>query len=133
MDRPRVAPYLTITPAAAGIAFYTNVFGAHQKAFVPSLDGMRIMHCELEINGGTLMLADAFPELTFTRPPVQGEPVTSSVSLEYDKSQEVDDIFARATALGAKSETAPTNSLWRTRFAVFRDPFGHRWILNAPL
>jgi uncharacterized glyoxalase superfamily protein PhnB len=133
MDRPRVAPYLTITPAAAGIAFYASVFGAQQRALMPSLDGLRIMHCELELNGGALMLSDAFPEFNYTRPPVPGEPVTASVSLEYDSAQEVDDIFARALSLGAKAETSPTNSFWGTRFAVFRDPFGHRWLLNAKL
>ncbi len=131
--RPRVSPYLTVTPAAAAIAFYTNVFGAQQRAFMPSIDGLRIMHCELNINGGSVMLADVFPEFGHTRPPLPGEPVTMSVSLEYDTPKEVDDVFARATSLGAKGENVPTNSFWGTRFAVFRDPFGHRWMLNAPV
>jgi uncharacterized glyoxalase superfamily protein PhnB len=100
---------------------------------MPSLDGLRIMHCELDINGGALMLSDAFPEFNYTRPPVPGEAVTASVSLEYDSAQEVDDIFARALSMGAKAETNPTHSFWGTRFAVFRDPFGHRWLLNATL
>ena len=104
--RPSVAPYLTVSPAFAAITFYTTVFGARQKALMPSFDGMRIMHCELEINGGSVMLADA---------------------------KTVDEIFAKATGLGAKGETSPANSFWGTRLATFRDPFGHRWILNAPL
>jgi PhnB protein len=131
--RPPVAPYLTVSPALAAIAYYTAVFGAQQKAFMPALDGLRVMHCELEINGGALMLADAFPEYGNTRMPLPGELATSSVSLEYDNAQKIDDIFRKATALGAKGETNPTNSFWGTRLAVFRDPFGHRWILNAPL
>ena len=60
MTRPRIAPYLTVTPAAAAIAFYTAAFGAKQRALMPSLDGLRIAHCELLINGGSVMLADAF-------------------------------------------------------------------------
>jgi PhnB protein len=55
------------------------------------------------------------------------------VSLEYAEAKMVDEIFAKATSLGAKGETNPTNSFWGTRVATFRDPFGHRWILNAPL
>ena len=55
-ERPKVAPYLTVTPAAAAIAWYVNAFGARQKAFMPAIDGVRVLHCELEINGGTLML-----------------------------------------------------------------------------
>lgn len=131
--RPPVAPYLTVTPALAAITYYVTVFGAQQKAIMPSLDGLRIMHCELSINGGSVMLADPFPEFGQTRPPVPGELVTSSVSLEFDEAKKVDDIFAKATGLGAKGETNPTNSFWGTRVATFRDPFGHRWILNAPL
>ena len=131
--RPAVAPYLTVSPAMAAIAFYTNVFGAEQRALMLALDGVRIAHCELSINGGALMLADAFPEFGQTRVPVPGDLSTSSVSLEFKTGAEVDTIFARAASLGAKGETTPTNSFWGTRLATFRDPFGHRWILNGPL
>ena len=67
-ERPPVAPYLTVTPAAAGIAFYTAAFGARQKALMPALDGVRIIHCELDINGGSVMVADAFPNSPAARP-----------------------------------------------------------------
>ncbi len=131
--RPPVAPYLTVSPALAAIGFYAAVFKAEQKAFMPALDGFRVLHCELAINGGTVMLSDAFPEFGQTRTPLPAELATSSVSLEYATGEEVDAIFAKATQHGAKAETSPTNSFWGTRVATFRDPFGQRWILNAPL
>lgn len=131
--RPPVAPYLTVSPALAAIAYYTAVFGAKQKAIMPAFDGLRIMHCELSINGGSVMLADAFPELGHTRMAVPGELATASVSLEFEQADMVDDVFAKATSLGGKPETSPTKSFWGTRFATFRDPFGHRWLLNGPL
>jgi uncharacterized glyoxalase superfamily protein PhnB len=131
--RPPVAPYLTVSPAMAAIGFYTAVFGAEQKALMPALDGLRVMHCELAINGGSIMLADAFPEFGNTRVPILNEPAIMSVSLEFPEAQKVDDTYERAISLGGKAETSPTNSFWGTRFATFRDPFGHRWILNAPL
>lgn len=133
MTRPRVAPYLTVSPAAAAIAFYTGAFDAKQRAIMPSVDGMRIAHCELLINGGSVMLADIFPEFAQTRVPMPGDIPTVSVSLEYDDAKQVDDICARASHLGAKIETQPMNSFWGTRYASLKDPFGHRWILNAPL
>lgn len=133
MMRPSVSPYLTVSPAHAAIAFYTTVFGAEQKAFMPALDGMRILHCELSINGGSIMLADAFPEFGQTRVAMPNEAATVSISVEYAEAKLVDEIFTKATTLGAKAETQPTNSFWGTRLATFRDPFGHRWILNAPL
>lgn len=131
--RPPVAPYLTVSPAAGAIGFYAAVFGAVQRALMPSIDGLRIMHCELSINGGTVMLSDAFPEFGKARSPMPGEPVTMSVSLEFASATEVDETFQRATRLGASGEMGPTNSFWGTRFAVIRDPFGHRWLMNGPL
>lgn len=131
--RPPVAPYLTVTPAAAAIAFYGAAFGAVQKALMPSLDGMRIMHCELTINGGSVMLSDAFPEMTKTRPPIPNDFASVSISLEFDSAEEVDDTVARCAKMGATTEMGPMNSFWGTRFAVVRDPFGHRWMLNGPL
>ncbi len=133
MNRPRVAPYLTVSPAAAAIAFYTGAFNARQRALMPSVDGLRIAHCELTINGGSVMLADFFPEFGQTRIPMPGDNATVSVSLEYDTGKEVDETCARAAKLGAKIETQPTNSFWGTRYASLRDPFGHRWVLNGPL
>jgi PhnB protein len=105
--RPPVAPYLTVSPALAAITFYTSVFNARQRALIP--------------------------EFGQTRVPLPGELAAVSVSLEYAEAKMVDEIFAKATSLGAKGETNPTNSFWGTRVATFRDPFGHRWILNAPL
>ena len=131
--RPAVAPYLTCSPALAAITFYKTVFDAEQVAYMPALDGMRALHCELLINGGSVMLADAFPEFGQTRVAIPGEPATVSISLEFETAKKVDDIYAKALGLGAKPETQPTNSFWGTRLATFRDPFGHRWILNAPL
>ncbi|MBL1256618.1 MULTISPECIES: glyoxalase/bleomycin resistance/extradiol dioxygenase family protein [Methylocystis] len=133
MNRPRVAPYLTVSPAAAAIAFYTGAFDAKQRALMPSVDGLRIAHCELLINGASVMLADFFPELGQTRVPMPGDSATVSISLEYDTGKQVDDTCSRAAKLGAKIETQPTNSFWGTRYATLRDPFGHRWILNGPL
>jgi len=133
MNRPRVSPYLTVSPAAAAIAFYTGAFNAKQRALMPSVDGLRIAHCELVINGGSVMLADFCPEFGQTRIPMPGDNATVSVSLEYDTGKEVDDTCARAAKLGAKIETQPTNSFWGTRYASLRDPFGHRWVLNGPL
>ena len=109
--RPPVAPYLTVSPAMAAIAFYTTVFGAKQQALMPALDGLRIMHCELTINGGSIMLADAFPEFGNTRVPIPGEPMSVSVSLEFETADEVDLIFKRAIGLGSKARpTRPTAS-----------------------
>ena len=58
-----ITPHLLIRDrrATEAIDFYTRAFGARELHRVPSDDG-RIMHCHLEINGGSLMLNDEFPE-----------------------------------------------------------------------
>lgn len=131
--RPPVAPYLTVSPAAAAIGFYVAAFGAVQKALMPALDGVRIMHCELEVNGGTVMLSDAFPEFGKIRAPLPGDLATVTVSLEFAEPGRVDEIVEKAAGLGATTEMGPMASFWGTRFAAIRDPFGHRWMLNCPL
>lgn len=131
-SRPPVAPYLTVSPAYVAIGFYITVFGARQIALMPTFDGLRVMHCQLEINGGAIMLADMLPELGQTRVPLPMDPATVSISLEYASAEALEDVHARALNLGAKAEMGPTDSFWGTRFASFRDPFGHRWLLNAP-
>ena len=79
------------------------------------------------------MLADAFPEFCKARTPLPGEPATMSVSLEFDSAALVDETVQNAAKLGAQTEMGPMNTFWGTRFAVIRDPFGHRWMLNGPL
>ena len=91
------------------------------------------MHCELTINGGSIMLADAFPEFGNTRVPVPGEPLTASVSLEFETADEVDLIFSARRSARQQGRDKPDQLFWGTRLATFSDPFGHRWILNAPL
>jgi PhnB protein len=34
---------------------------------------------------------------------------------------------------GCKSTMEPQDTFWEARFAMLIDPFGHRWMLNAPL
>jgi uncharacterized glyoxalase superfamily protein PhnB len=47
------------------------------------------------------------------------------------EAKQVDAWYARAVSNGAVPEMAPTNAYWGLRFAAVRDPFGHRWILQA--
>ena len=52
-----VVPYLNIDGASEASAFYQKAFGAKELARIPGQDGKRLMHCHLEINGGSLMIA----------------------------------------------------------------------------
>jgi PhnB protein len=41
--------------------------------------------------------------------------------------EDVDDVFQRALAAGAKAVQEPENHFYGDRVAMLDDPFGHRW------
>lgn len=126
-------PYLTINGAADAIAFYEKAFDAKEIARMPAQDGKRVMHASIEINGGTVMLSDEFPEFPGPPAPSATKPAPVSTVIHYSKPAEVDAIFKRATEAGCKTAMPPEDTFWDARFAMVRDPFGHSWMLNAPL
>ena len=131
-----VNPYLTIDGAADAIEFYKKAFGATENHRMPAEDGKRLMHAEIAINGGVVMMSDNFPEFCadgeVTMPTLEN-PAPIQVALHFKGPADVDAIYARAVGAGAKSVMEPADTFWNARFAVVADPFGHRWMLNAPL
>lgn len=129
------SPYLTVKGAAAAIDLYKKAFGAKEKGRMPAQDGRRLMHADLTINGGTVMLSDEFPEHGGPSAPApsNGIPPPVAVTIQYKKPADVDATFQRAVGAGCKSVMEPQDTFWDARFAVLTDPFGHRWMLNAPL
>ncbi|MET0568538.1 MAG: glyoxalase/bleomycin resistance/extradiol dioxygenase family protein [Hyphomicrobiaceae bacterium] len=131
-----VNPYLTVKGAADAIAFYQKAFGAEENARMPAQDGKRIMHACLTINGGAVMLSDEFPEYAehgATNAPSKDKPAPVATCLQLTKPAEVDAMYQRAVEAGCMTTMAPENTFWDARFAMLVDPFGHRWMLNAPL
>jgi PhnB protein len=122
-----VIPYLTIPDGrgAEAAEFYRALFGASEGVRMPAEDGKRLMHCELHFAGGTLYLSDDF----------QGSgsaPALASVFLGFDKAARVDELTAKAKTMGVTMIQEPQDMFWGDRFAMFRDPFGHRWQVGAP-
>ncbi|MFJ8584335.1 VOC family protein [Streptomyces sp. NPDC093595] len=119
---PRVTPYLCVDGAAAAIDFYAAVLGAEERMRMPAPDG-RIGHAELSLGNSVIMLADEFPEMGFRSPgAVGGTPVTLHVYVA-----DVDAVFARALARGARELSPVRNEFYGDRTGQFEDPYGHRW------
>ena len=53
--------------------------------------------------------------------------------MELNKPAEVDRMVANALAAGAVIEAAPEDRATELRRAALFDPFGHRWLIVAPL
>jgi PhnB protein len=131
-----ITPYLTVRGAADAIALYQRAFGAKENTRMPAKDGKRLMHAALTINGGTIMLSDEFPEFCGeegTLAPSPEKPAGVAVSITYGTPAEVDATFHRAVKAGCKATTQPQDMFFGMRFATVNDPFGHRWMLAAPL
>ena len=125
-DYPRVTPYLAVDGADAAIRFYGEVFGAKERMRIAAPDG-KIGHAELEIGSGLIMLSDAYPELDVRGPKeIGGTPVTVSIYVE-----DVDAVFARALAAGARSLRSVEDQFYGDRSGQFEDPFGHRWSVST--
>jgi PhnB protein len=124
-----VTPHLLIRDrrAAEAIGFYELAFAARVLHRVPSDDG-RIMHCHLEINGGSVMLNDDFPEY---RGGQSGEP-PSGVTLHL-QVEDADELWTDALAAGASVIMPLEDQFWGDRYGQIEDPFGHHWSIGAAL
>jgi PhnB protein len=119
---PRLSPYLCVDGAARAIDFYTEVLGASLKMRMDGPDGT-IGHAELALGDSIVMLADEYPDMGFLSPTrVGGTPVTLHTYVE-----DVDAVFERAVASGAKVLRPVENQFYGDRSGQFEDPFGHRW------
>jgi PhnB protein len=124
---PGVTPQLTVSDAEAAVRFYRNVFGADELLRNTGPDG-RIMHCELLVNGGRLLLHDDYsPARDQTPPALGGTAVTLHMYVD-----DVDAVYAAALAAGATEVRVPSDEFWGDRYAIVRDPFGHQWSLATP-
>jgi PhnB protein len=118
---PRVSPYLYYEDAAAAIEWLTAAFGFRERMRMPGEDG-RVMHAELELDGGVVMLATP-PRPEFKSPKAIG----ATLSSVYTYVDDVDAHFERARAAGAEIVQEPATMPYGDRHYGARDPEGHEW------
>src|SRR5215813_3755782 len=119
-----ITPYLVIKGAAQAIEYYKKVFGATEVVRMNGPDG-KIGHAELQIGDSHLMLADENPSMGqgYTSAATIGN---SPVSL-YVYIPDVDRVFEKAIAEGAKVLKPVQDQFYGDRSGFFQDPFGHLW------
>ncbi|AEI68908.1 VOC family protein [Corallococcus macrosporus] len=125
-DGPRLSLALVLKDAPAALDFYARAFGATEKYRLVEPSG-RVGHAEMDLGGVTLMLADEYPEYGIVGPQSRGG-TTCSLNLRVE---DVDAAAQRAIDAGATLERPIQNEFYGERAAHLRDPFGHRWALNA--
>ena len=122
-----VTPNLVVKGAGKAIEFYKKVFGAQELSRMPGPDGTTIMHAEIKIGDSIVMLNDEFPQMGARGPQsLGGSPVT--IHLYVD---DVDAVFAKATAAGATTTMPVADMFWGDRYGQLTDPFGHHWSIGT--
>ncbi|OYY69110.1 glyoxalase/bleomycin resistance/extradiol dioxygenase family protein [Sphingomonas sp. 28-63-12] len=127
-----LTPHITIAGnrAAEAIAFYVAAFGATEHERLLADDGQRLMHADVLINGGLLMLNDDFPEYHGPADVGAGPPSGVTLHLQVD---DADAWFARAVQAGARVKMPLADQFWGDRYGQVVDPFGYVWSIGAPI
>lgn len=122
-----VIPYLAIDGAREAIAFYRRAFGALMHGDVALMPGTeRVANASLVINGGVMMVSDAFPDMG--QPPAKGgHGFTMQLIVE-----DGDLWWDRAVEAGCEIVTPFAKQFWGDRYGLLRDRFGIDWALNEP-
>ena len=121
-----VTPYLIVKGGANAIEFYKKAFGATEIMRFEGPGGA-LGHAEIRIGNSPVMLADEYPDMGFRSPQTLGG---AGVSLMVYVEQ-VDAVFQRAIAAGAKELRAVQNQFYGDRSGTLQDPFGHVWTIST--
>ena len=119
-----LTPYLVCKGAAKAIEFYAKAFGAQETVRMPGPHGS-IAHAEVKIGNSMLMLSDENKE----RGQLSPESIGGSACSIMFYADDVDQVFNRAVAAGAKAEMPPADMFWGDRMGNIVDPFGHKWAI----
>lgn len=129
-NMPRLSPYLTVRDVDKALDFYERAFGFARGLTVPGSDG-RTAHAEASFLEAKIMLG---PENVHGNP--SKAPASSGVEPAvglYIYCDDVDGLFERATAAGAKADFPPQTMFWGDRICNLRDPDGHSWTFATNL
>jgi predicted enzyme related to lactoylglutathione lyase len=120
-------PYLAVRGARAALDWYAEVLGARLRGEPIIMPDGRVGHAELELAGGVIYLAEEHPEIGVRAPQPGGVPVSLVLTVA-----DLDDVVGSAVTAGARLDRGPYEG-YGHRNATVTDPYGHRWMLQAPL
>jgi uncharacterized glyoxalase superfamily protein PhnB len=123
-DCPWLSPYLTVRDPDAALDFYSRAFGFSKKIAMPGPSG-QTDHAEMTHREALIMFGREGAHGGICRAPATSQ-VPSPVTM-YVYCDDVDSLYARATAAGATSNLAPENMFWGDRMCKVTDPDGHVW------
>ncbi|HKQ10653.1 MAG TPA: VOC family protein [Rhizomicrobium sp.] len=120
-----IVAYLCVEGAIKAGDFYKKAFAAEQVHVNPPDEQGRTMHVHLQINGGSVMLSDPYPEHGCGYVPAAGFSLMFPV-------KDVDTWYNRAIEAGCKPGMPPADMFWGDRYAQCKDGFGITWAFVGP-
>ena len=122
-DFRTITPHLVVKGVARAVEFYRQAFGAEELYRNLAPDGVSIIHSELLLGDSRFFINDEFPDHGVLAPdPARGSSITLHLYVP-----DVDAFYQRAVAAGAEVIFPLADCFWGDRYAIVRDPFGHRW------
>jgi len=113
-----VTPYLIVKPAVELVDFVKQAFGAVESFRTTGSAGG--LHCEVKIGDSMVMIGGG--------PTFDTRPTAMHLYVS-----DVDDVYARAIAVGATSLLEPSDQEYSERFAVVKDIGGNEWYIEKRL
>src|SRR5579862_7916912 len=123
-----VTPYLVVRGGVDALEFYKRAFGATEVSRQLTPDG-KLIHGRMKIGNSIIMVSDEFQGGGASAPTTLG---TTSVTLHV-YVDDVDDLWERALAAGARIAMPLDNQFWGERYGQLVDPFGHRWSVSMQI
>jgi PhnB protein len=115
-----VTPYLVVPDADAELRFLAAAFEAREQVCQRNPD-RTVMHAEVRVGDSLIMLGQA------------GENWKALPAALYVWIENVDEVYARALAAGAASQSAPEDKPYGHRNAGVVDPCGITWWIGSPV
>ena len=115
---------LSVRRAAQAIEFYQQAFDAQLVFLLKTPDG-KVMHATMKLGDSRFQLGEELPGID--APSAQkagGSPIVLHICVEN-----VDELWNRAVAAGAKVTLPLANQFWGARYGHLLDPFGFTWAL----
>lgn len=123
---PWLMPYLIVKDSDAALDFYQRAFGFTKRMAMPGPNG-KTMHAELNWHDAVIMIGTPMeerPDFPHKTPAATG---VASPIVPYLYCDDVDALYARATAAGAAGLKPPQDMFYGDRVCTLKDPDGYWW------
>lgn len=123
-----VISYILSPDCEKHVEWIKSVLGGEVKD-IRHTETNKIMHCLMEVNGGTLMLADRLdPTQSTTTTTSDDTPVTDNKGFVLHLNlAEPDDVWKKALSNGGVQLMELKKQFWGDYYGQFLDPFGYQW------